>query len=68
MLWALIAFLAISHAVLFLLVVLQCHTIHKVWDTGVAGRCFSKHMVENINYAQGGEFLHLVEPRASTSV
>lgn len=61
MLWALIAFLVISHAILFLLVVLQCQPIHKVWDTEVPGHCFSKHMVENINYAQAGEFLHFVE-------
>ncbi len=68
MLWALIAFLVISHAVLFLLVGLQCQPIHKVWDTEVPGNCFSKHMVENINYVQAGKFLNSVELQASTLV
>ncbi|KAL8962232.1 MAG: hypothetical protein Q9193_001338 [Seirophora villosa] len=51
-LWALIGFLLISHLVLFLLVVLQCSPIHKVWVMDAPGRCFSKQSVMDINLIQ----------------
>lgn len=53
-LWSLIVFLVVTHLILFLLIVLQCHPVHKVWDLGTPGKCFSQHMVMNITIAQGG--------------
>jgi len=54
-LWALIGFLVTSHLILFLLVVLQCNPVHKVWDLGTPGRCFSPQKIVNINIVQAGE-------------
>jgi len=53
-LWSLIVFLIITHLIFFLLIVLQCHPIHKTWDLGTPGTCFSLHLVANITVAQGG--------------
>ncbi|KAL6720576.1 hypothetical protein ACLMJK_002500 [Lecanora helva] len=52
-LWYLIGFLIISHSILFLLVVLQCKPIHKAWDLGAPGSCFSQQTVVDINIVQG---------------
>ena len=54
-LWSLVTFLVISHLVLFLLVVFQCNPVHKVWDLGTPGKCFSPDAVMGINIIQGGE-------------
>ena len=54
-LWALIGFLVVTHLVLFFLIVLQCNPVHKVWDLGAPGTCFSRNMVMNITIVQGGE-------------
>ena len=54
-LWYLMGFLIISHLILFFLVVLQCDPVHKAWDLGTPGRCFSPNSILAINIIQGGE-------------
>ena len=67
-LWCMIGFVIITHCTLFLLVVFQCNPIHKAWDLGIPGRCFSKQVVVNINIAQGGELRRSSRERRSESI
>ena len=52
-LYGLIAFLVITHLVLFFLNIFQCNPVDKAWNLGVPGQCFSPQMVMNILIAQG---------------
>ena len=53
-LWGLIGLLVITHLPLTILLLAQCDPISREWNMSLSGRCFSKHMVENILIAQGG--------------
>ena len=53
-LWGLFGLLVITHLPLTILLLAQCDPISREWDMSFSGRCFSKHMVENILIAQGG--------------
>ena len=65
LLWFLVGFLIFTHIVLFLLVVLQCNPVHKVWDLGVPGKFFSKQTMANINIVQGGRYMPTACPKSS---
>ena len=52
-LYALIAFLVVTHLVLFFLNIFQCNPVDKAWNLGKPGQCFSQQMVMNILIAQG---------------
>ncbi|KAL8705191.1 MAG: hypothetical protein Q9201_001691 [Fulgogasparrea decipioides] len=49
----LIAFLVITTVALDLLYVLQCSPVHRAWDLGTPGVCFSQDLVMNITIVQG---------------
>ena len=53
-LWVLIGLLVITHLPLTILFLAQCDPVSREWNMSLSGRCFSKHMVENILIAQGG--------------
>lgn len=59
-LWSLIGFLVFTHLVLFLMIVLQCNPVRKVWDLGVPGTCFSMEIVMNITIVQGGKPFNII--------
>ncbi|KAL8686993.1 MAG: hypothetical protein Q9218_006711 [Villophora microphyllina] len=52
-LYGLIAFLVFTTVALTLLYALQCHPVHKAWDLGASGACFSRDLVLNITIVQG---------------
>ena len=53
-LYGLIAFLILTHVPLFLMLLLQCQPIRKVWEN-VPGKCLSMRFVENVIITQGGK-------------
>ena len=53
LLFALIAFLVLSHTPLTIVYLLQCIPVNKIWDTEIQGYCFSKRAVEKIIIVQG---------------
>ena len=54
-LYALIAFLVLSHLPLTILYMVQCRPLNKAWNPAIAGQCFPREAVEKIIITQGGE-------------
>ena len=53
-LWCLIGLLVITHLPLTIMFLARCNPVSREWNMSLSGRCFSKHMMENILIAQGG--------------
>lgn len=50
----LIVFIILTHIPLTLLMIFQCHPVHKYWNQSLPGSCFRKDTVEKIVISQGG--------------
>ena len=55
-LYALIAFLALTHVPLTIMIIFQCNPISEDWNPGISGHCWSKSVAMRILIAQGGIF------------
>ena len=54
-LYALIAFLVVTHVPFIVVILAQCRPAHRYWDLNAAGDCFSTDRVVDIIISQGGE-------------